>query len=154
MDGWMDGLISYVQDRPGKSGQKKTPTFTNSVLDVKVGLSRLRPHRLCELPHHLPVKRIRRADGVRVLLARTRARVDVQARPVHAAPDRLRAAAREHVALVVGHGGAHVEVVAVHAEFFEDAGFAGGEAGGVVVLEPLEAVGGAGCGAGFLGMGG
>lgn len=38
-------------------------------------------------------------------------------------------------------------MVAVHAEFFEDAGFAGGGAGGVVVLEPLEAVGGACCGA-------
>lgn len=110
--------------------------------------SRLLPHRLRKLPHHLPIVRIRRAYRVRVLRSRTRARLvtDVEARPVHAAPDRGRV---EDVALVFVHGARHVEirVVAVHAEFFEDAGFAGGGAGGVVVLEPLEAVGGACCGA-------
>lgn len=49
--------------------------------------------------------------------------------------------AGEDVRLVPGHDALHVEGVAVHAELFEDAGFARGGAGVVVVFEPLEAVG-------------
>ena len=104
--------------------------------------SRLPSHRLRKPPHRRPIKRIRSAYRVRIKRVLPRARgVDVEARPVHAASDGGRV---EDVRLIAIQDVADVEVGgAIHAELFEDAGFVRGGAGGVVVLEPLEAVGGA-----------
>ena len=43
--------------------------------------------------------------------------------------------------MVLAHDVRNGELVAVHTDFFEHAGFLGDDAGGVVVLERLEAVG-------------
>ena len=111
---------------------------SNDPLD-RIHPSRLPPHRRHKIPHNLPIKRIRRANRIRIRRIRSRASgVDVEARPVHAAPDGL-GFGREYVLLVCIHDASDVEF-AIDAEFFQDAGFLRGGAGVVVVFEPLEAV--------------
>lgn len=98
----------------------------------------LRCHGWYKIRHDLAVKWIRSAYRIRVR-GTGACFVDVEARPVHTALDGL-GGAGEDVCLILVHDALHVEIVPIHAQFFEDAGFVRRCAGVIVVSDPLEAV--------------
>ena len=111
---------------------------TKNITNFQFQQSRLPRHSRHKLRHDLPIKRIGSANRIRVQRARTRG-VDVETRPVHTSLDRLRSA-REDVVLIQTHDVPNIEVIPIHAELFEHAGFIRRGAGVVVVFEPLKAI--------------